>query len=394
MLIKRVAQGLFEKLASTHKIVAVVGPRQAGKTTFLKEQMALGKEVVYVSLDDPTAKSLFDADVKKFEQQYMDKRKIIILDEVQYGKDAGPKLKYLADTGYKLWVSASSQILLEANVLSHLAGRVGILTLYPFSIDEFMNAKGQKSYTSDIFKRLVWEHAAYGGYPHVVLTEDLESKELLLKNLYTTVLLKDTMRGFGIEGQDGLERLAKYAAINIGREFHESAVSSQLGISAPTVRKYISALEKSYLLKRIYPFFTNKNHELVKMPKIYLADCGMRNAIMDHFPGELEEGLLFENYILTELLKRGYNVKYWKTKNKAEVDFVIERGKDVIPIEVKLFADGKIGRSLHSFIEKYSPTRAFVVSCRGETMQQTIGKTTIDFTTVEGLLPAHVFFNM
>src|SRR3989338_6448980 len=126
MLIPRAAEGNFRKLDAIYKIVAVIGPRQAGKTTFLKEQMAKAREVAYVSLDDPSAKAIFDSDVKKFEQQYLAKNRTTIIDEAQYGKEAGIKLKYLADGGYKLWVSASSQALLEAGVLSYLTGRVGL----------------------------------------------------------------------------------------------------------------------------------------------------------------------------------------------------------------------------------------------------------------------------
>jgi predicted AAA+ superfamily ATPase len=389
MLVLRRVEDAFKRLSSTHKIVAVVGPRQAGKTTFLREQMAQGQRVTYTSLDDPNAKALFDEDLKKFEMQFLDSQKINIIDEAQYGDSAGSKLKHLADSGTKLWVSASSQMLLEAKVLSHLAGRVGILELYPFSLNEFLEAKGQKAFTKAILDRIIWEHAVYGGYPQVVLELDLENKKLLLKNLFTTVLLKDAFRSFGIEDQPMLERLARFLAINFGAEFRFDSVSRSLGLSVPTLQKYVWALEKSYLVKRVQPFFTNKSLELVKQPKLYFLDCGMRNAVIGEFPSSLDaDGRLFENYVFSELCKLGLQINYWKNKNKAEVDFVVSKGNEHIPIEVKLFSDLQVERSLRSFIERYSPPRAFVVAYEGKKESKTIGKTNVEFTDVHGLVLA------
>lgn len=367
MLVPRQVEAKFKKLDALYKIVAVIGPRQAGKTTFLKEQMAAAREAAYVSLDDPSAKALFDSDVKKFEQQYLARGKTTIIDEVQYGRESGIKLKYLADSGYKLWVSASSQALLEARVLSYLTGRVGILTLYNFSLGEFLAAKKQKSYVNSILQRHVWEHAVYGGYPAAVLAESLEDKKAILKNLFTTALLKDTFMAFGIDDQGALERLAAYLAANIGAEINYGSISKKLGMSTPTVQKYMDALEKSYLIARIRPYFTNKSLELAKQPKLYFGDTGLRNAIADFFPNELEnEGKLFENYVLNEIRKAGFSPGYWKSKSKAEVDFIVQKEGRVIPIEVKLYSEGKIERSLRSFIEKYRPKKALVVVYRGD----------------------------
>lgn len=367
MLIPRDSEADFRKLDSLYGVVAVVGPRQAGKTTFLREQMAKGMDVAYVGLDDPSAKALFDADVKKFEQQYLAKGRVTIIDEAQYGRDAGMKLKYLADAGYKMWVSASSQALLEAGVLSYLAGRVGIITLYNFGLGEFLLAKGQKAYTAGILQRQVWEHAVYGGYPAAVLAESLEDKKIMLKNLFTTALLKDTFMAFGIDDQEKLERLAKYLAANIGTEINYGSISKKLGISTPTVQKYMGALEKSYLITRVRPYFTNKGLELAKQPKLYFSDTGMRNAVMDAFPNELEgEGRVFENYVLNELQKAGFTPQYWKSKSKAEVDFIVRKGGEVIPVEAKVYSGQKIEKSLRSFIEKYRPKKALIVVYKGE----------------------------
>ena len=176
MFVERSIGERFERVAKAYNVIALVGARQAGKTTFLREQ-AKQSNSSYVLFDDPDARSLFEEDIKKFEKQYIEGFNVTILDEVQYCKAAGTKLKYLADTGKKAWITASSETILSKDILSFLVGRVSILKLYPFSLTEFLAARKQKSLTPDILKRMAWEHMAFGGYPKVVLTQDIETKK-------------------------------------------------------------------------------------------------------------------------------------------------------------------------------------------------------------------------
>ena len=139
MYVERDIKNKFEIIAKIYPIVALVGPRQAGKTTFLKEQ-AKNLNSSYLLFDDPDIKEIFEEDIKKFEKQYIEGKEISILDEVNYCKDAGGKLKYLADTDKKVWLTSSSEVILNKEVLSFLVGRVSILRLYPFSLNEFLKA--------------------------------------------------------------------------------------------------------------------------------------------------------------------------------------------------------------------------------------------------------------
>lgn len=387
MFLLRKAEETFKKLDATHPIVAVVGPRQAGKTTFLKEQMAKQKKTTYTTLDDVSAKALFDESPEKFAHQHLNQQKTNTIDEVQYGKDAGIKLKHWADAGYKLWVSASSQSLLESNVLSYLAGRVGILTLYGFDLTETLQAKNLKAYTQTQLKETVWQHATYGSYPRAVLTEDPEEKKLILKNLFTTVLLKDVFASFGIQDQNTLEKLSQYLAAHMASELNYDAAAKNLSISVPTVKKYVDALEKSYLVKRCPPFYTNKNLELVKLPKLYFIDTGMRNAVLNDYPSALENnGRLYENYVFSEITKSGFNVQYWKSKSQAEVDFVIlQKGKPT-PIEAKTYAPATVPKSLFSFIEKYKPKNAYIVCHQGQEKTLTIHNTSVHILPTDEFL--------
>ena len=384
MYVEREIKKKFDKIFESYNMVAVVGARQSGKTTFLKKQMTQYNSS-YVLFDDPDARSLFEDDIKKFELQFIEGYELSVLDEVQYCKDAGGKLKYLVDSGRKLWITSSSEIILAKEILSFLVGRVSIVKLYPFSFDEFLTAKGQKATTAAIIQRAVWEHMQYGGYPKVVLTKDTEMKTMILADLYETMLLKDVARSFSIDNIRTLEEFSKYLAQSIGNILSYGDFSSSLNVSFQTIKKYLDAMEKSYLIKRVYPYFTNKRKEIVKQPKSYFVDTGLRNVIVKQFDAE-SDGKVFENYVFSELLKLGITPKYWRTKAKAEVDFVIEKEKEVIPIEVKLQADpDKIERSMRSFINHYHPKTALVVTYKGKHGSIKIDDCTVHFVDIVGL---------
>ncbi|MEK6899082.1 MAG: ATP-binding protein [Nanoarchaeota archaeon] len=384
MYIEREINKNFRKIADAYSVIALVGARQAGKTTFLKEH-AKGLKSSYLSFDDPDIRNLFEQDIKKFERQYLENSEVYVLDEVQYCKEAGRNLKYLADKGKKMWITSSSELILGKEVLSFLVGRVSVLKLYPLSLNEFLKAKNQKEFAKQMLQRNIWEHITYGGYPKVVITEDIELKKTILRDLNTTMILKDIANTFSIENIGSLEEFSKYLALNIGNLISYEEVSNNLKLSFQTVKKYLDAMEKSYLILKIAPFYRNKIKEITKQPKIYFVDTGLRNLITKNFDSELD-GKLFENYVASELIKAGFALNHWRTKSKAEVDFVIEKDKKLIPIEVKINSSDKIERSLQSFIEVYKPKKAFVVSYKGEDKTKEFKGCKIFFTDVLNLI--------
>ena len=364
MYVERSIKDAFLKAADTYGIVALVGPRQAGKTTFLRERMK-GLKASYVSFDDPDARSLFEDDVKRFERQYMEGFEVTVLDEAQYCSSAGIKLKYLADAGRRIWMTSSSETLLGKEILSFLVGRVTIMRLYPFSLREYLAAVGQKESTETILRRRIWEHLTYGGYPKAVITEDADMKKTILKDLYDTMILKDAAQTFSIEDVSALDGFARYLAASSGGIFSYENVSRDLKMPFQTARKYLNALEKSYLILPVAPYHTNKTKEITKQPKIYFIDTGLRNAVTKSFPANVA-GRNFENYVLSELIKHGYSPKYWRTKSGAEVDYVIEKDGKTIPVEVKTkAAAGQIEKSLAAYIDTYKPDKAVIVSYEG-----------------------------
>ncbi|MBU3906742.1 MAG: ATP-binding protein [Nanoarchaeota archaeon] len=384
MYIEREIKEKFDKIIKVYPVTAIVGARQAGKTTFLKEQAQKFKNN-YLLFDDPDIRELFDEDIKKFEKQNIEGYEISVLDEVQYCKDAGKKLKYLADNNKKIWITSSSEILLSKEVLSYLVGRVSIIKLYPFSINEFLKLKNLKEFSQSTLKRAVWEHMTFGGYPKVTSVEEIELKKTILKDLYDTMVLKDIARTFSIADISSLELFTKYLSINIGNLVSYDSLSRDIKLSFQTLKKYIDAMEKSYLISRVQPFYKNKIKEIVKQPKIYFVDTGLRNLISKSF-NQQPEGNLFENYVFTELLKMGFSPKYWRTKSKMEVDFVIEKDNNIFPVEVKVNAEQeKVERNMRAFIDEYKPKIAIIVSYEGKKAEVKIGDCNVFFTDVLGM---------
>ncbi len=387
MYVERTIIAEFRKRLASYNLVAIVGPRQAGKTTFLKESLAPSGSA-YVSLDDPDARALFNEDIKKFEIQHIAGREMATLDEVHYGSDSGIKLKYLADRGHRLIIASSSEVILGKEVLSHLVGRVTALRLYGFSLAEILSSKGQKEHNEEILRRVIWEHAVFGAYPKVALTPDLEMKKTILRDIYYTLVYKDVAQTFSINDMAGLERLARHLSFSPGGMVSYEGISSSLGLSFQTLKKYMDALEKSYLIVRVPPFYSNKSKEMAKQPKVYFVDNGIRNAISGEFPQSLEnQGKLFESYVFTELLKAGLRIKYWRAKGGAEVDFVLELDGEAVPVEVKLRGEaGKIEKGMRSFIGAYSPKRAFVVAYSGKTGETKANGCVVRHVRVDELL--------
>ena len=387
MYVERDLRERFERLAKAQDMIALVGPRQSGKTTFLKHLMTR-VDSSYVLFDRPVPRRVFEEDVEKFELEYVKGHELAVLDEVQYCEGAGRNLKYLVDSGNRLWITSSSERVLAKEVLAHLVGRVTVMRLMPFDLDEFMRAKGHKVRSGPILEKVVWEHMLYGGYPKIVLTEDARTKVDLLESLFETMILKDVAYTFSIEKVGEMERLVRYLALTPGGPLNRQSLSDSLDLSVPTLVKYLDALEKSYLIVQVPPFFANKLKEITKQPKVYFVDTGLRNVIAGRSSAE-PSGHMFENYVMTELMKLGYPPKYWRTRGGAEVDFVLETANGAVPVEVKLKAvKGRISRGMRSFLAAYKPKRAFVVGYQVEEGTQTLKGSRVEFTNIAGLRDA------
>ncbi len=366
------------KYMGSKEILAIVGPRRSGKTTIieniLKNQKK--KKINELSFDNFKTLRLFEEDIDAFIEEHVVGYDLIFIDEVQYSKDSGKKLKYIYDKHWKkIIISGSSAAEISIQSLKYLVGRIFTFNLYPFSFREFIRAResilekylDKKEKSKIILERLnkhLEEYLIFGGYPRVVLSESREEKIKVLEGILNTYLLKEIKEILELSDDYKLMNLMKALSLQIGNMINYSELSSLTGFSFVDLKKYLNILEKTFILKQIKPYFTNKRTEIVKVPKVYFFDLGFRNVIIDNFQKERSDmGAIYENFIFNQAAYGGIELKYWNTKSNAEVDFVFEKSGKVFPIEVKSrWNDKKITKSFRSFVEKYNSRQGYFFS--------------------------------
>jgi len=368
----------------------LIGPRQSGKTTLMKvlqrELEEKNERTLFLSLDFEYDREYFTSQqnlIKKIELEIGKKRGFVFIDEIQRKENAGLFLKGIHDLGlpYKFIVSGSGSVDLKAKIKESMVGRKRIYELYPISLMEFINFKTDYRYEGNLvdffslekskLDQLLSEYLNFGGYPRVILETQLRDKIRTIDEIYQGYLEKDIVYLLKVEKIDAFGSLMKTLADQIGKLINYSEISNTLGISLPTLRNYLWYAEKTFILQRVTPYFRNIRNEISKSPTVYFYDTGLRNYSLGIF-GQLirqdDLGFLFQNLIFLILREKlrwtNAETHYWRSKSGAEIDFAIDLGRKVIPVEVKYrdFSQAVIPRSFNSFIEKYAPERCLIIN--------------------------------
>jgi len=362
----------LKKYCKSKEIIAVVGPRQSGKTTLIGHFFKNLQNTHMISFDDIKTLELFEHDIDNFIELHIKGHDYVFIDEIQYSKDSGKKLKYIFDHHYtKLFISGSSATEISIQSIKYLVGRIFVFNLYPLSFREFLMYKNErllniinkKKYGVTIIKEInkyLSEFIIYGGYPKVVLSEDKKEKEMILKNIYNTYFLREIREILNLTEDYRLSKLIEALALQIGNIINYNELSEISGFSYQDLKKYLNILDKTFICKESKNFHTNKRQELKKSPKIFFFDTGFRNIIIEDFSKQRTDlGELYENFVATELIKKDKPLKYWRTKAKAEVDFIIGQ----IPLEIKSeLKKPAITKSFLAFLERYVPKKAVFLS--------------------------------
>ena len=389
---RKLEQTILDNL-KMREYLAIVGPRQAGKTTLIQKIQAQTPDSVFLSFEDHEILSLFDRDIKLFAKEYA-RYKYIFIDEFQHSARGGKNLKYLYDLRpeFKLIITGSSAIDLTVKALRNMTGRIFIFNLYQLDFAEFLAGRNpelsEKRASAlagiDLGKGavampeipekaghelsgLLEEFMVWGGYPRLALATSSKEKENILKNIYNTYFLRDVRDIAGLADDYKLSRLIRGLAVQTGQMIEYSELGKISGYDYLSLKKYLNILEKTFICRPLLPFYRNKRTELVKNPKIYFFDNGLRDQIVGNFDlsgSRPDRGAVAENHIFTELVKLGLAVNYWRTKQKAEVDFIVTAaGNTIIPVEVKNRMNGpEISRSFRSFLDNYAPSRAVILN--------------------------------
>ena len=385
------------------EITMLVGPRQSGKTTLLKrldsDLRDAGRKTLWLNLDfedDFRHVSSQGALLQKIRLELGSSDGVVFIDEIQRKDNAGLFLKGLYDQGlpWKLVVSGSGSIELKEKLSESLAGRKRMFELKTVSFGEFVDFRTGYRYTDRLREffhtepaktdQLFREYLIYGGYPRVILADTHQEKLATINEIFRSYLEKDIVYLLRVEKSDSFSNLVRILASQSGKMVNYSELSATLGLSLATVKLYLWYLEKTFVVSKVAPWFTNFRKEITKAPVYYLCDTGLRNFSSGSF-GALsdgEAGFAFQTVIYTMLKERfplaDTTIHYWRTKDKAEIDFVIRRGDVVTPLEIKYRDMNKleIKRSFRGFLERYHPENGYVVN-KSLSDESTLGETRV-----------------
>jgi hypothetical protein len=367
--IQRASQQRVEERMKPQKVMLVFGPRRVGKTFLLKQivQSFKGKSLMLNGEDADSIAMLEPISIANY-RHVLEGMDLLAIDEAQHIPDIGKKLKLIVDEvpGIRVIASGSSSFDLKNQAGEPLVGRGTQFVLLPFSQQEIATVESPIESKRNLEARLI-----YGSYPEVVMLDTFAEKKEYLNDIVESYLLKDILAVDGIKNSAKIRDLLRLVAYQMGDELSCEEVGKQLGISKNTVERYLDLLQKVFVLYRLGGFSKNLRKEVTKSSKWYFTDNGVRNAVIRNFEPlslrtDADRGALWENYIITERMKRNQNERlglefhFWRTYDKQEID-LIEIGSGVMnAFEMK--SGKKSPAAPKAFAEAYPEAQFTVVN--------------------------------
>lgn len=386
MLLTRTAEKELRTLAGQFKAVAVVGPRQSGKTTLVR--MAF-PDKAYVSLENPDTRRFAIEDPRGFIAGYPDGA---ILDEIQRTPDIFSYLQQVLDENKgkgRFIITGSNNFLLQENISQSLAGRVGYLYLLPLSINEL--PKHKLSVNEQIHK---------GFYPAMYEQEGQTEVGKYYLNYIRTYIERDVRLIRNVTDLYTFERFLRLCAGRTGQLLNMNSLAVETGVDNKTIGAWLSVLEASFVVFRLQPYHKNYNKRIVKMPKLYFYDTGVASALLGiENPDQLAlhpfRGGLFENMIIVDFLKSRYNkgkpnnLYFWRDSLGTEIDLLVEKANSLLPIEIKsgqTITDDYF-KSMSAWLRISGMEKGWVIYAGDEKQVRSNGITVLPLNEMERLLP-------
>ena len=333
-IVGREVEASLLEMVKTFPAVAIMGPRQCGKTTLAK---SIFPDLPYVSLEDPDVRRAALDDPRYFLGQYS---RGAILDEIQNTPELMSYLQGIIDSSPEIMgrfvLTGSRQFALMESMTQSLAGRIGILSMSPFTWHEW--------YGDSLSQIDVDEMILKGLYPPVLTRK--ANPRLWYSSYFQTYLERDVRQILRVRDLSAFELFVRLLAGRTGQELNLNSLGVDAGVSHTTVKTWLSVLEASGLVFCLPPYFRNYNKRLVKAPKLYFVDTGLVCWLMGietvvQLHGHPLYGAVFETAVVSELRKRILNagrlsnLYYWRDNAKLEIDIIEERADGPHPLEIK-----------------------------------------------------------
>lgn len=383
-MVQRKKHSVIAEHLSKKEFTILIGARQIGKSTLLKQLFEdlsqKGEAVYFLNLD---RKEILDElngspeNLFKICPLQEGKKIIVFIDEIQYLDDATTFIKLLFDEysdRLKIVATGSSAFYIDKQFNDSLVGRKKIFQMGTLDFEEFLLFKGRNDLVEEVLKlkskkkkksiqeNVLWgymdEFVNYGGYPAVVLENDIAQKIELLKDIRDSFIKRDILES-GVSDETKFYRMLMLLASQSGNLLNVNEISNTLRITNATVENYLYVLQKCFHITLVKPFYNNLRKELTKMPKVYINDLGLRNVLINYFsPLEqrADKGMVLENLsfrLLTERFDQD-QIKYWRTADGNEVDFVVETSYlKGFALEIK-FSEQEVKLSKYNkFVQNY-----------------------------------------
>lgn len=332
-MIQREAQTKLRQLGNTFKAIAVIGPRQSGKTTLVKATFE-GKP--YYSMENPDIRNFALEDPRGFLETISNGA---ILDEIQRTPTIFSYLQEVIDNSQekgKFILTGSNNFLLQQNISQTLAGRIAYLHLLPFSVNELKS--GDLLPISD-------EELMFKGFYPPIYDQGIEAQDWC-KNYIQTYIERDVRQIKNINDLLVFERFIRLLAGRTGQELNFSALANEVGLDTKTVQNWIGILESSFVIYLLKPHYNNFNKTITKRPKLYFYDTALVCSLLgisewEQLSNYPLKGAIFETMVISNLKKmrsnKGLsdNLFYWRDKSGHEVDVIVDNAGTLLPIEIK-----------------------------------------------------------
>lgn len=338
-MINRSLNRLITSVLNTRKAIIIIGARQVGKSTLLKEIFGNRSDVIWMNGDEPDIQQLFSQITSTRIKTLIGNKSLVIIDEAQRIADIGLKLKLITDQipNVQVVATGSSSFELTNKINEPLTGRKREFRMFPLCFREMVE---HTNLLDEL--RLIPHRLIYGYYPEVVTSPGDEL--VVLKELANSYLYRDILSLDNINKSDKLNRLLQALAYQIGSQVSYNEIGGLIGLDSKTVEKYIDILEKSYIVFRVGSYSRNLRNELKSSRKIYFWDTGIRNAVIGNFSqveSRTDVGNLWENFVIAERMKLlaykdGFTHSwFWRTHQQQEIDYLEEENGMLSAYEIK-----------------------------------------------------------
>ncbi len=366
-MINRVFNKLITKDFFKKKVLVIIGARQVGKTTVVKQLVdSCGMQSKYINGDEYDIHPIFKKPTSTQLKALIGNNRVVVIDEAHQIPNIGRALKLIIDTypEIQLIATGSSSFDIGNRVNEPLTGRKFEYMMYPLSVGELVSHSGMLEE-----KRMLNHRLVFGSYPDVVINQGDEVP--ILKNLVSSYLYRDVLQLDGIKKPSLLTSILSALAFQVGSEVSINEVAQLVGSNGHTVERYIDLLEKSFVIFRLRAFSRNARNELKKSQKIYFYDNGVRNAVIGNYSDLINRtdiGALWENYLMSERVKKlGYEGFYgyryfWRTTQQQEIDLLEEVDGQLYAFEFKWNIKSKKDKIPRSFTNHYPDAITHIVT--------------------------------